>query len=172
MADGFGGMPISAEMNTFEGKISCDERIVPGPELEHGAIVPDSGDDLSSSATARGLGHSANSSNQRFFRKGHGRKPIYAREASKIDQPRRVRTNQSPQITRGHRGALSRKVSTVTCPMVTCGYLPFRNAEGTCGVLTGGIEFVTVNPSFTQSFSEPNCCKVLKLQLESSLRLR
>jgi len=62
------------------------------------------------------------------------------------------------------RRTLSEKGIKRNLSIVTRGYLPFRNQKWTCGLLTGGIEFVTVNPSFTQSFSEPNCCRVLKLQ--------
>jgi len=60
--------------------------------------------------------------------------------------------NRSPVPPRESVARMSamRKVSTVTCPIVTCGYLPFRNPKRTNGLLTGGIEFVTVNPSFTQ----------------------
>src|SRR5215472_15600976 len=56
-------MPVAPEVNSFERKIGGDQRVVARRQLEQGAIVANSGNNLPSSARL-----AANSGNQRFFR--------------------------------------------------------------------------------------------------------
>ena len=43
MADGFGRMPFSPEMNPLQAEIGSDQRLVAGGDLQDGAIIPDAG---------------------------------------------------------------------------------------------------------------------------------
>ena len=45
MPDRLGRVPVTAEVNAFEGKVRRDERIPPSEQAQHGAVVSDSGKD-------------------------------------------------------------------------------------------------------------------------------
>jgi hypothetical protein len=60
-------MPFSPEVNSFQRKISRDQRLMPGRQAQYGSVVTDSGHNV-----APGPRLAANPSNQRFFRKRHG----------------------------------------------------------------------------------------------------
>ena len=48
MADGFGGMPFSPEMNPFQAEIGSNQRLVTGGDLQDGAIISDASSESSS----------------------------------------------------------------------------------------------------------------------------
>lgn len=69
MCDGFGRVPLAAEVNVFEGKVGGDEKIFLFVYAEDGAVVADAFDD---GGIRSAPGGTADLSNQRFFRQGHG----------------------------------------------------------------------------------------------------
>ena len=68
MSYGFRGVPLTPEVNAFEGKVGGDQNFVTGWNAQDGSVIPDSERDTSDATPARKL---ANPPNYRLFRVGH-----------------------------------------------------------------------------------------------------
>src|SRR3979411_1265281 len=73
MANRFGRMPVSPEMNTFKAEVRGDQHFVLGPQPQHRTGVSDTGEE-GTIPTPRAWPdrHSADVGNESFFWKGHG----------------------------------------------------------------------------------------------------
>src|SRR5581483_3094626 len=56
-------VPFAPEMNSFQGEIGCNQRLVAAAKLEHSAVVADAGENPRSRTC-----QAANARDQRFFR--------------------------------------------------------------------------------------------------------
>ena len=63
MTNGFGGVPVAPEVNSFKAEIGSNQCLMGGGDLQNGAVVADSSCDQ----TASGGTPAANASDQRFF---------------------------------------------------------------------------------------------------------
>jgi len=61
-------VPVAAEMHSFKAEVCSDERLMCGREAQHGAVVSDTRDQRTVSAS--GLGLSADLFDERFFGEG------------------------------------------------------------------------------------------------------
>jgi hypothetical protein len=73
MANRFGRMPVSPEMNTFKAEVRGDQHFVLGPQPQHRTVVSDTGEEGTIPTPRAWLDrHSADVGNESFFWKGHG----------------------------------------------------------------------------------------------------
>ena len=64
MANGFWRVPVAAEVDALQGKVSGEKRLVPGRETQQCTIVANTSQDTGLPC----LGLAADAGNQRFFR--------------------------------------------------------------------------------------------------------